>query len=60
MNHFVVAKEELPHCGSAHRFEGYLYGEADVSFFISDTPPGKARARTPTHTRRYSSFRKEN
>jgi mannose-6-phosphate isomerase-like protein (cupin superfamily) len=40
MNHFVVAKDELPHSGSAHRFEGYLYGGADVSFFISDTPPG--------------------
>ena len=41
MDHFVVAKDELPHSGSAHRFEGYLHGGADVSFFISDTPPGK-------------------
>jgi mannose-6-phosphate isomerase-like protein (cupin superfamily) len=41
MNHYVVAKDELPHSGSAHRFEGYLHGGADVSFFISDTPPGK-------------------
>jgi mannose-6-phosphate isomerase-like protein (cupin superfamily) len=41
MNHFVVAKDELPHSGNAHRFEGYLHGGADVSFFISETPPGK-------------------
>jgi mannose-6-phosphate isomerase-like protein (cupin superfamily) len=41
MNHFVVAKDELPHNGGAHRFEGYLYGGADVSFFISEEPPGK-------------------
>ena len=41
MEYLVVAKDELPHSGSAHRFEGYLYGGAGVSFFISDTPPGK-------------------
>ena len=26
------------HSGSAHRFEGYLYGDANVSFFLSETP----------------------
>ncbi len=60
MNHFVVAKDELPHSGSAHRFEGYLYGGADVSFFISYTPRAKDRACTPTPTPRFSSFRKAN
>jgi mannose-6-phosphate isomerase-like protein (cupin superfamily) len=37
----VISKDELPHSGSAHKFEGYLYGDANVSFFLSDTPPGK-------------------
>jgi mannose-6-phosphate isomerase-like protein (cupin superfamily) len=41
MNHIVVAKDDLPHSGSAYRFEGYLYGGVEVSFFISETPPGK-------------------
>lgn len=41
MVHTVVAIEDLPHSGSAHRFEGHRHGGADVSFFISDTPPGK-------------------
>ena len=41
MTHFLIDKVELPHGGSAHRFEGYLYGGAEVSFFISETPPGK-------------------
>ena len=40
MTHAIVAKDELPHSGSAHRFEGYCHGEANVSFFLSDTPPG--------------------
>jgi mannose-6-phosphate isomerase-like protein (cupin superfamily) len=37
----VVTKEDLPHSGSAYRFEGHRHGGVDVSFFISDTPPGK-------------------
>ena len=37
----VINKDELPHSGSAHRFEGYLHGDANVSFFLSDTPLGK-------------------
>ena len=36
-----IRKDELPHSGSAHRFEGHLYGDVDVSFFISDTPTRK-------------------
>jgi quercetin dioxygenase-like cupin family protein len=51
MNHFVVAKDELPHSGSAHRFEGYLYDGAEVSFFISETPPGKGPS---LHTHPYA------
>ena len=37
----VIDRGELPHSETAYRFEGNLYGDADVSFFLSDTPPGK-------------------
>jgi quercetin dioxygenase-like cupin family protein len=36
----VVEKEELPHSETAHRFEGHLYGGANVSFFLIDSPQG--------------------
>jgi quercetin dioxygenase-like cupin family protein len=36
----VIEKDELPHSETAHRFEGYLHGDADVSFFLIDAPPG--------------------
>ena len=36
----LTDKDELPHSGSAHRFEGYRYGDANVSFFLSETAPG--------------------
>jgi quercetin dioxygenase-like cupin family protein len=51
MTHTIVNKDELPHSGSAHRFEGHLHGGADVSFFISDTPPGKGPS---LHTHPYA------
>ena len=35
----IVDREELPG-GTARRFEGHGYG-ANVSFFLSETPPGK-------------------
>jgi quercetin dioxygenase-like cupin family protein len=41
MAHTIIAMDELPHSGTAHRFEGYLHGGANVSFFISETPPGE-------------------
>ena len=37
----VIGNDELPNNGSVHRFEGYLYGDVDISFFLSDTAPGK-------------------
>ena len=37
----VIDRDELPHSGSAHRFEGYRYGDVNVSFFLSETPPGR-------------------
>jgi quercetin dioxygenase-like cupin family protein len=36
----VISKEELPYGTIAHRFEGYRYGEVNVSFFLVDSPPG--------------------
>jgi mannose-6-phosphate isomerase-like protein (cupin superfamily) len=36
----VTKKYELPLGKIAQRFEGYRYGEVDVSFFLVDTPPG--------------------
>ena len=36
----VIAKEELPYGKIAHRFEGYRYGDVDVSFFLVESPPG--------------------
>jgi mannose-6-phosphate isomerase-like protein (cupin superfamily) len=37
----VIDNFELPNNGSVYKFEGYLYGDVDLSFFISDTAPGK-------------------
>src|SRR3712207_2237374 len=36
----TIAKEELPHGKIAHKFEGYRYGDVDVSFFLVESPPG--------------------
>ena len=36
----LISIEELPHGGTAHTFEGYRYDDADVSFFLTDGPPG--------------------
>jgi quercetin dioxygenase-like cupin family protein len=36
----VLNKVDLPHSGSAYSFEGHLYGDANVSFFLSETAPG--------------------
>ena len=37
----VIDKDELPCSKVAHKFEGHSYGDVDVSFFLSDTAPGK-------------------
>ena len=36
----VIDKDDLPCSKVAHKFEGYLYGGVDVSFFLVDSPPG--------------------
>ncbi len=38
---YVVSKEDLPGGITSRQFEGYLYGSANVSFFLSSTPPGR-------------------
>jgi mannose-6-phosphate isomerase-like protein (cupin superfamily) len=35
-----IKKNQRPLGKIAHRFEGYRYGEVDVSFFLVNTPPG--------------------
>lgn len=40
MPYLVVAKHKLPQSGSAHGFEGCRHGRANVSPFLSNTPPG--------------------
>jgi mannose-6-phosphate isomerase-like protein (cupin superfamily) len=37
---YVINKDELPYGKIAHKFEGYRYGDVDVSFFLVDSPPG--------------------
>ena len=36
----VINMDELPHSKTVHTFEGYRYGDANVSFFLVDLPPG--------------------
>jgi mannose-6-phosphate isomerase-like protein (cupin superfamily) len=44
----VINMNELPHSATAHTFEGYRYGDANVSFFLTDAPPGSG-PRLHTH-----------
>ena len=37
----IISNDELPNNGSVYTFEGYQYGDVDVSFFRSETAPGK-------------------
>ena len=36
----LIGKDELPYGKIAHKFEGYRYGDVNVSFFLVDSPPG--------------------
>ena len=38
---YMVDKSDLPSGGSSWKFEGYLHNAANVSFFLSATPPGR-------------------
>ena len=37
---YIVNKDDLPQSKISHRFEGYRYGDVDVSVFLVDSPPG--------------------
>ena len=50
----VIDRDELPHGRTAHTFEGYRYGDADVSFFLTDGLLGAAPSCTSIPTRRCS------
>ena len=47
----VINMNELPHSATAHTFEGYRYGDANVSFFLTDAPPGSGPS---LHTHPYA------
>jgi len=47
---YAIARDDLPYGTIAHRFEGYRHGDANVSFFLVDCPPGKGAA---LHTHPY-------
>jgi hypothetical protein len=49
----IVAKDELAHSGNAYTFEGYRYGGANVSLFLTDLR-GPVRICTNTPTPRSS------
>ena len=50
----IIGNEELPNNGTVYKFEGYLYGDVSVSFFLSDTAPVRDRICTSTPTMRSS------
>ena len=41
MDYAVINKEDLHRDGTNYEFEGYLYGDTDVSFIWLDLPPGE-------------------
>ena len=41
MNYIVVNKDELQNSEITSEFEGYLYGDIDVSFILVDMQPGE-------------------
>ena len=41
MSYTIVNKDDLPNDGSTSEFEGYLYGDTDVSFILVDMLPGE-------------------
>jgi mannose-6-phosphate isomerase-like protein (cupin superfamily) len=47
----IVNTADLPGGETSRQFEGYLYGGANVSFFLSATPPGRGPA---LHTHPYA------
>jgi hypothetical protein len=44
----IIAKEELPYGTIAHKFEGYRYGDVDVSFFLLSVLETGRSGRSPS------------
>jgi len=36
---YLISNDELPHSQTAYQFEGYRYGDAELSFFLTEAPP---------------------
>lgn len=41
MNYTLLNTNELRHYGNTYKFEGYQFGDTNVSFFLVDMPPGR-------------------
>ena len=41
MSYFIVNRDELSRSGDTYEFEGYLYGNTNVSVILVDLPPGE-------------------
>jgi quercetin dioxygenase-like cupin family protein len=46
----LLNKDDLPNNQTAYRFEGYQYGDIDMSFFMTETPVGRG---SKLHTHPY-------
>ena len=42
MNYMMLDRDDLPHDGNTHEFEGIKYQDTEVSFIWVDMPPGGA------------------
>ena len=40
MNYIILHRDELPHDGNTHEFQGYQHGDTDISFIWVDMQPG--------------------
>ena len=41
MSYTILNRDELPRDGTSYEFEGYLYGQANVTFILVDAAPGE-------------------
>jgi mannose-6-phosphate isomerase-like protein (cupin superfamily) len=40
----IIDKRDLPDGATSRQFEGYRHGDVNISFFLTDTPPGRGPA----------------
>lgn len=41
MDYTLFHKDELPHYGNTYEFEGYHYGDTNITFILVDMQPGE-------------------